>query len=165
MWQWDNKWLELVNQTPIKSVWARGVHLPWVQNWPDLGDFPDWSMYHFATFHTIKSIRGSIILQRYSILDGTYLTWREILTVNDAGCIFDCGRCWHLCSSQLSSLYGVLSKKTFSFFLLLSFLFLSKHEFEYKKAPHALFFFLSCSISSGKCFVFLLKTADLSRPV
>lgn len=152
-WQWDNKWLELVNQTPIKSVCAGGVHLPWVQNWPDLGDFPDWPMCHFATFHAIKSIRGSIILQRYSIPDGTYLTRREILTL--------------LTYLRLSTLFFVLvlSKKPISFFPLLSFLFLSKHEFEYKKAPHALFFFLSCSISSGKCFVFLLKTADLSRPV
>lgn len=52
-WQWDIRWLEVVNQTLIKSVWTRVVHLLWVQNWPDLGDFPDRSVYHWGCNGTV----------------------------------------------------------------------------------------------------------------
>lgn len=55
MWMWhqDIKWLEVVNQTLIKSVWPGLVHLPWVQNWPDLGDFPDRPVYHWGCSCTV----------------------------------------------------------------------------------------------------------------
>lgn len=147
MWHWDIKWSEVINQTLIKSVWAGVVHLPWVQNWPDLGDFPDRSVYHcwcnctMVQFLPLK-ISVPIIPEKCRTFSSTHSTCR---TYPQCKCII---------STEEAVAADMLAHalKHIQFFSCWVFCFCENTHFN-KKNCRCFVLFCLCSVSLGKCFL------------
>lgn len=149
MWRWDIKWLDVVNQTLIKSELSIRLECK-----PDL----IWVIFLTGVYITRRCncslahftpLKPSVFLSYFKGTVFLIALMRKLL-------LFAASLNMLTCLHPVSSFYVVLSKNPV-LFSLAEFSVFVKHGFEYEKAADALFFSLSCSVSSGKCFFFLLK--------
>lgn len=161
MWRWDIKWLEVVNQTLIKSVRGRVVHTPWVQTWPDLGDFPDRCVYitrgcncSLAHFTPLKP---SVFLSYFKGTVFLIALMRKLL-------LFAAPLNMLTCLHPVSSFYVVPSKNPVLFFSCWVFCFCKTRIWIWESSRcFVLFSLLQRFI--GQVLFLAFEKADLSRPL